>query len=214
MTKSAFAHWNARIAPVFDVARQVRLVEADAGRIAAEAEEVFPDDLPAHKAVRLAELGVRTLVCGAVSRPAHDLLLAYGIDVIPFVTGDLQEVIHAWLRGEVTRRVYSMPGCGGRGRRHRRGVAGAEREATNMNRPTRGEGMPGGGRGQGRHGQGPGRGRRGNGPGRMGDPMAAGAAGTCVCPACGHREPHQRGLPCVQTTCPACGTAMVRASAE
>ena len=156
MTKSAFAHWNTRIAPVFDVARQLHLIEVEAGRITAEAEEVLPDDLPAHKAARLAELGVRTLVCGAVSRPAHDVLLAYGLEVIPFVTGDLQEVIRAWLRGEVTRDAYAMPGCSGRGWRHRRGLARANREAPTMNRRARGEGTSGGGQGRGRSGQGPG----------------------------------------------------------
>jgi predicted Fe-Mo cluster-binding NifX family protein len=181
MSKSAFAHWDNRVAPVFDVARQIRIVEAEAGRITAEAEEELPDGQPAGKAARLAELGVRTLVCGAVSRPAHELLLAYGIEVIPFVTGDLEDVVRAWLRGKVTREAYAMPGCGNRRRHLRRGQA---------------------------------EGRRGRGLGRMGGPFAGGSAGACVCPACGHREPHQRGLPCVQTRCPACGTAMARSAAE
>ncbi len=163
MTKAAFAQWNDRIAPVFDVARHVHLVEADSGRIASEAEESFSDDLPAHKAARLAELGVRTLVCGAVSRPAHELLRAHGIEVIPFVTGDLQDVIQAWLKGAVRGGAYAMPGCRGRRRRRRQGLAGE--------------------------------------------------VGICVCPACGHRESHWRGLPCSQTLCPACGAAMVRGSA-
>jgi hypothetical protein len=149
-----------------------------------------------------------------VSKPAHEVLLAYGIEVIPFVTGDLREVIRAWLSGEVTRDVYAMPGCGGRGRRYRRGPAGAMREGSMMSRQGGGSGMPGAGQGQGRGGQGRGEGRRGRGLGRMGGPFAAGAAGTCVCPACGHREAHQRGVPCVQTQCPKCGIAMVRGAVE
>ena len=32
----------------------------------------------------------------------------------------------------------------------------------------------------------------------------------CVCPTCGATVPHQRGIPCFQTTCPSCGIAMTR----
>jgi hypothetical protein len=33
MTKAAFATWNNRIAPVFDVTRSIQLVETEAGQI-------------------------------------------------------------------------------------------------------------------------------------------------------------------------------------
>ncbi|HDQ03055.1 MAG TPA: hypothetical protein ENN23_00530 [Deltaproteobacteria bacterium] len=65
-----------------------------------------------------------------------------------------------------------------------------------------------GGRGMG-GGQGQGQGR-GGGRGRMGGPLAAGAVGNCICPQCGHRQPHERGVPCTQVKCPQCGTAMMR----
>jgi hypothetical protein len=29
-----------------------------------------------------------------------------------------------------------------------------------------------------------------------------------ICPHCGHRDPHKRGMPCVERKCPKCGTAM------
>lgn len=57
-------------------------------------------------------------------------------------------------------------------------------------------------RGQGRGGPG--------GMGRKGGPSAAGPGGTCVCPNCGHREPHQVGQPCYEMKCPKCGTTMIR----
>jgi hypothetical protein len=57
---------------------------------------------------------------------------------------------------------------------------------------------PGGSRGQGR-GQGQGGKGGGLGPG-----------GNCVCPICGHREPHKRGTPCFDLKCPKCGNAMIR----
>jgi hypothetical protein len=35
-------------------------------------------------------------------------------------------------------------------------------------------------------------------------------SGECLCPNCGHREPHQRGVPCYTIKCPQCGTLMTR----
>ncbi len=52
---------------------------------------------------------------------------------------------------------------------------------------------------------------RGGGRGRMGGTKAgAGPGGFCVCPSCGHKVPHQAGVPCYQVNCPKCGTRMVR----
>jgi len=59
--------------------------------------------------------------------------------------------------------------------------------------------MQGGGRGQG---QGGGRGRQGG--------RGMGPGGYCVCPSCGTKAPHQRGIPCYQRTCPKCGAKMTR----
>ncbi|OPY18059.1 MAG: hypothetical protein A4E74_00854 [Syntrophus sp. PtaB.Bin075] len=59
-------------------------------------------------------------------------------------------------------------------------------------------------------GGGAGRGRGGRGLGRRGGPLAAGPGGYCVCAQCGHKEPHQIGIPCVQQKCPKCGAAMAR----
>ena len=71
--------------------------------------------------------------------------------------------------------------------------------------------MPRGGQG-GSSGGGGGKGRgmrQAGGQGRRGG-IAAGPGGDCVCPKCGKTAPHQRGIPCLQVTCPDCGTAMTR----
>jgi hypothetical protein len=40
--------------------------------------------------------------------------------------------------------------------------------------------------------------------------VAAGPDGICICPQCGHSQPHERGVPCTQVMCPKCGAAMRR----
>ncbi|RLI68490.1 hypothetical protein DRO91_08990 [Candidatus Heimdallarchaeota archaeon] len=51
---------------------------------------------------------------------------------------------------------------------------------------------------------------RGRGRGRGGG-FASGPGGDCLCPNCGHREPHQLGVPCYNRKCPKCGAPMTRA---
>ena len=209
MKKAAFAYSGKRIAPVFDVAGQICLVETGSKReILSEEIEQITVILPVQKALRLVELGVETLVCGAISRPLHETVAAYGIQVIPFVAGDLREVIQAWISGGVDRDVFAMPGCYGRGRGRYRDINGTNQEVYEMN--GKGRGGMGQGNGPGRDARmGKGQGR-GQGLGRMGGPSAAGTGGACICPKCGHREPHERGLPCTDRKCPQCGSMMIR----
>ncbi|RKY04857.1 hypothetical protein DRP77_02660 [Candidatus Poribacteria bacterium] len=66
-----------------------------------------------------------------------------------------------------------------------------------------------GGRGMGarwrwRRGWRGGRGREG------GRGPAPGQEEFCICPACGTRIPHERGVPCSTVQCPNCGARMVR----
>lgn len=60
-------------------------------------------------------------------------------------------------------------------------------------------------------GFGPGRGLgRGQGRGRQPSGFGLGPGGYCVCPSCGEKAPHQRGIPCYEQKCPKCGAAMTR----
>lgn len=246
MMKIAFAYWDNRIAPVFDTVRQIHVVDVESEQIVSEAQETLSSDLPVRKILRLVEMGIGTLVCGAISRPIYGLVVANGIQVVPFVAGDLNEVIHAWLSGNLEADIFAMPGyCGRKGRRFRgmheesqkgnavhnagrRSRTNAAHLASSVNAQSveplwqgnnrqslrkekmtmpRGDGTgpkgmgPSGGKGQGQGGQN---------PGRMGGPKAAGPVGYCVCPQCGQKEPHQRGVPCVERKCSKCGAVMTR----
>ena len=119
--KAAFAYWENRIAPVFDTARRIHIVEVESGRIVGESLAILSEITPSARALRLTELGVCTLVCGAISGTMRNLVEAYGIQVISFVAGDIHDVIQAWLRGDIHDGLFFMPGCGRRGRHRRKG---------------------------------------------------------------------------------------------
>ncbi len=146
---TAFSTWDGRIAPVFDAAQRVLIVESEAGRIVRASEEDLCGEIPARKALRLKERGVKTLVCGAISRPMKIMIEACGIQVSPFVSGCLEEVVQAWLAGRLERNRFLMPGCCGRRRAGRMGGPRVNLKEDLMKDGNLGNGMGGGGRGQG-----------------------------------------------------------------
>ncbi|MGW8284570.1 MAG: NifB/NifX family molybdenum-iron cluster-binding protein [Candidatus Deferrimicrobiaceae bacterium] len=205
--KVALTVWNGRISPVFDVSRKILLLDIRNGVVTGRREEPIEGIDPAQKAGKLAEWQVRELICGAVSRPLAGLFAAYGIRTIPFIAGDAEEVIEAYLARKLPNRSMAMPGYCGGGRRRYPGKSDNDKEE----KPMFGKGRDGMGQGGGRGlGGGRGKGKGGQGAGRMGGPFAAGPSGFCICPQCGQKEPHERAVPCLTRKCPKCGATMTR----
>lgn len=151
MTKAAFTIWENRIAPVFDVARHVRLVDAEDGRVIREEQTDLTDESPVQKARRIADLGCGVLVCGAISRPVQEMASAFGVRVIPFMSGDAAEVLQAWLEGRLDEERFVMPGCR---RRARGGRGGGPGRGSSCGGRGRGRCGPNGGTGTGPAGRG------------------------------------------------------------
>ena len=122
--KVALATWNGRISPVFDVARQVLLVDIDDGRVLARREESLPGTEPPVQVGRLIAMAPHVLICGAISQPMSTLLAAASIRVIPFTAGTVEEVLAAWLAGSLPNPAMSMPGCCNPGKRCHSGRTG------------------------------------------------------------------------------------------
>ena len=115
----ALTVWNKRVSPVFDVSRKVIVLDIENAKELGRSEHTLDADTPVSKARRLSELGVDALICGALSQPFADSLSAQGIKTVPFIAGDIDEVLSAYLSGDLHDRDLSMPGCCGRRRRFR-----------------------------------------------------------------------------------------------
>ncbi|NQV31079.1 MAG: NifB/NifX family molybdenum-iron cluster-binding protein [Phycisphaeraceae bacterium] len=116
--KAAFTTWRNRIAPVFDVAREVVLVEANRNVQIGSTLMSLPEGAVEPKVKQLCEQGVSVLVCGAISRCAQELVKAEKIEVFSFVAGDTESVIQAWLQGGLEQKAFAMPGCAHGRQRH------------------------------------------------------------------------------------------------
>ncbi len=79
-------------------------------------------DWPGHeRAQRIQDLEVGVLICGAISRQLEAGLQAAGIEVLPHICGDVEEVLAAYSCGDLSRECFHMPGCCRRRRQRCRG---------------------------------------------------------------------------------------------
>jgi len=113
--------WDGRVSPVFDTAVVVRVVSVCDGREVGRKDVSLSTPLIAARAAYLASLGVNVLICGAVSVPQALLIRAMGIWLIPWIGGDAEEVLKAYLGGTLDARKFALPGCARQRRRHRGG---------------------------------------------------------------------------------------------
>ena len=117
--KVAIPIWAGRVSPVLDVARRLTIAEVQASSEISRKEEPVSETDLFRRAQRIHELGVETLICGAVSRPLEDMLRANGVQVIPWICGSVDNVFELFISGQPLGANYLMPGCCGRGRRGR-----------------------------------------------------------------------------------------------
>ena len=131
--KIAIPTWNGRVSPVFDTASRLLVVEVAEDREFSRFETDISVHFPPSKIMRLTGLGVDTLICGAISRPLAYMIGTAGIRLIPWISGQVEDVLQAFLTGNLFDIQFMMPGCAGRwdkgpgrgrgwGRARRRGI--------------------------------------------------------------------------------------------
>ncbi len=111
--------WGERISPVFDTAEQLLVVDFVGREEIARHRLELADGSLSTRLERLKSSGPEVLLCGAISRPLVDLLDAAGIEVIPFLAGNITDLLEAYLEDRLPDPRYLMPGCGGRKRQRR-----------------------------------------------------------------------------------------------
>jgi predicted Fe-Mo cluster-binding NifX family protein len=112
-----------RVSPVCDVARRFVVVETQDNCEIARTDVVIEPTALIDRARQMTSLRWEVLICGAISCPFEAMLAASGMRVIANTCGPVQDVLTAFLSGEILRGAFRMPGCGcrARGRRRHRG---------------------------------------------------------------------------------------------
>jgi predicted Fe-Mo cluster-binding NifX family protein len=182
----AIPQWRGRIAPVFDAAGNLLLVDVEDGGEVRRKEKRLAQTESSARAAEFLSCGADLLICGAITASLRLRIATAGVRVIPFLCGAVEEVLGAFLDGTLADARYAMPGC----RRWRwRGGEGVS--------PV---GLPGGcnrgGTGQGR--------RRVPGAG-IGEGLSGVAADdSCACPQCGRKARRNPGPGQRRNLCPQC----------
>jgi len=111
--KIAVSVWEGRVSPVFDYASRLLVLDVETSGESSRFEVFLDEQACSRKCSRIRVLGVEVLICGAISRYLHGILMATGIRVIPWVCGSVSDVVNAFLDGTLSEPRYRMPGCQG-----------------------------------------------------------------------------------------------------
>jgi predicted Fe-Mo cluster-binding NifX family protein len=108
--KVALPVWQGQISSVFDFAHKLLLIELENGQEKSRQEMVLVEQSGPVRVAMLKRLGIRVLICGAISRPLAEMISVSGIQVLPFVTGSTEQIIRAYITGQLSQPEYTLPG--------------------------------------------------------------------------------------------------------
>lgn len=103
--------WGDKVSPVLDTASRLLIVEV-ADQTEVSRFEIYLDEQDlSRRCFRIQGMEVDILICGAISRPFLRMLMASGINIIPEISGHAEEVLEAYLKGNLFHSRFLMPGC-------------------------------------------------------------------------------------------------------
>ncbi len=109
--KTALTVWENRISPVFDAAQMLLIAEIDNTKIINKRHEPFDPEIPLRFIDRLLEIDVAVLICGAISEIPANMIEARAITLIPFISGNAEDVLEHYAQGLPIIPAFLMPGC-------------------------------------------------------------------------------------------------------
>lgn len=108
--KTALSVSGNRLAPLFDVAKGLLVIDWQPGTVLTR-QEWLGEGSPLSILTDLKSMGVEQLVCGAISRPVQQLARFLKIECRGFLTGELPDIVAALVAGELDDEKWAMPGC-------------------------------------------------------------------------------------------------------
>ncbi|MFC1883787.1 NifB/NifX family molybdenum-iron cluster-binding protein [Thermodesulfobacteriota bacterium] len=112
--KIAIPVWEGKISPVLDTASRLVIFNVENKNATLKGETHLQGIDFIRKCSRIKEMRVDLLICGAVSRHFGLMLANTGVKVIPWIAGSAEEVLDAYINGNLFSPRYIMPGCCGK----------------------------------------------------------------------------------------------------
>ena len=110
-TRVAIPIWSGRVCTVFDFAQRLLIVDFEGNKELERKEYALENVPPLIRASRLLHLNVQVLICGAISSSLASFVSNYKIRTIPFICGDIDEVLNAYITGSLAAQRFRLPGC-------------------------------------------------------------------------------------------------------
>ncbi|MCG6963675.1 MAG: hypothetical protein LJE95_10450 [Acidobacteria bacterium] len=102
--------WSDRVSPLFDVSQRALLLTIRSGRVVEQEEVALPFGTGEEKLAFIRRLRADTVLCGAVSQVVAAHAVKLGLRLIPFVAGQVEDVLSAYTAGQLPKEELSMPG--------------------------------------------------------------------------------------------------------
>ena len=118
----AIPMFNSRVSPRFDFASRMLIATIDNGEVVERREHSLTNLNPIRRSALLSELGVNVLICGGISDFSVRLLMGNGIEVIPMVAGEVEDVLNLFINDNLNSAI--IPIVSGRGYVHHPGRRG------------------------------------------------------------------------------------------
>lgn len=107
----AMTVWGNRISPVFDSSNSLLIVKICQGTVLKRTIEPFDPNLEKQLASIFSRFRVETLICGAITDGQSEIVINQGIRLIPFIAGDVGEILESFIQWPNQVRNFLMPGA-------------------------------------------------------------------------------------------------------
>ena len=99
--KIAIPMFNSRVSPRFDFASKMLVATVEGTKVVDRENYSLINLNPIRRSSLLYELGVNVLICGGINNFSQRLITGNGIDVIPMVQGEVEEVLNLFINGKL-----------------------------------------------------------------------------------------------------------------
>lgn len=106
----AVSIWGDKVSPVLDTATKLLIIESGTQKKGSRFEVFLIKKDISQRCSFIRKLEIDVLICGAVSRLFSEMLKASGIKIISEISGPAEDVLEAYLNGNLLQPKFLMPG--------------------------------------------------------------------------------------------------------